>query len=206
MTLEELLRNQGIADDSIAKILEAMKTNKIYTASEENLDVRYGKLNEKHENLSKQHKEAQALIEELKKSNGDNEGLQTKVGEYQTKIAELTKELNESRVANAVKVALLSEKAVDVDYLTYKLTQLGTLELDGDGNVKDLASKVESLKKQYPNQFEASQQKKIIENPLKKNTEGKDTFTKEDINKMPYAKRVELYQKNPEEFMKITES
>lgn len=206
MTLEELLRSQGIADDSIAKILEAMKTNKIYTASEENLDVRYGKLNEKHENLSKQHKEAQALIEELKKSNGDNESLQTKVGEYQNKIAELTKELNESRVANAVKVKLLSEKAVDVDYLTYKLTQLGELSLDEDGNVKDLESKIESLKKQYPNQFEASHGKKIIENPLRKNPDEKDTFTKEDINKMPYAKRVELYQKDPEEFMRITES
>jgi CRISPR/Cas system CSM-associated protein Csm2 small subunit len=44
MTLQELLKAQNLTDEQVKGILDAMKQNKIYTASEENLDVRYGKL------------------------------------------------------------------------------------------------------------------------------------------------------------------
>ena len=44
MTLEELLKAQGIEDAKISAVLTSMKENKIYTASEENLDIRYNKL------------------------------------------------------------------------------------------------------------------------------------------------------------------
>ena len=44
MTLEELLKAQGLSDEQIKAITASMKENKIYTASEENLDIRYGKL------------------------------------------------------------------------------------------------------------------------------------------------------------------
>ena len=43
MTLQELLKAQNLTDEQVKGILDAMKQNKIYTASEENLDVRYGK-------------------------------------------------------------------------------------------------------------------------------------------------------------------
>lgn len=42
MTLEELLKAKGLTDDQIKAILDGMKENKIFTASEENLDIRYG--------------------------------------------------------------------------------------------------------------------------------------------------------------------
>ena len=48
MNLTEILKSNGIADDVIGKITEEMKNNKIYTASEENLDIRYGKLKKDH--------------------------------------------------------------------------------------------------------------------------------------------------------------
>lgn len=43
MTLEELLKAQGLSDEQIKAITASMKENKIYTASEENLDIRYRK-------------------------------------------------------------------------------------------------------------------------------------------------------------------
>ena len=49
MTLEELLKAQGIEDAKISAVLTSMKENKIFTASEENLDVRYGKLKAEHD-------------------------------------------------------------------------------------------------------------------------------------------------------------
>ena len=44
MTLQEVLKAQNLTDEQVKGILDAMKQNKIFTASEENLDVRYGKL------------------------------------------------------------------------------------------------------------------------------------------------------------------
>ena len=44
MTLNEILKANGVNDEAISAIAAAMKENKIYTASEENLDIRYGKL------------------------------------------------------------------------------------------------------------------------------------------------------------------
>ena len=44
MNLKEIMLANGIDNAVIEKIAQEMKANKIYTASEENLDIRYGKL------------------------------------------------------------------------------------------------------------------------------------------------------------------
>ena len=107
MTLTEILKSQGLTDDQIQKIVGEMKQNKVFTASEENLDIRYGKLKTDYENLTKQHGESTALIEQMKKDNAGNEALQAKIQEYETKMATLAKELQETKVNAALKVALL---------------------------------------------------------------------------------------------------
>ena len=40
MTINEILKAKGISDETVADILAAMKENKIFTAGEENLDIR----------------------------------------------------------------------------------------------------------------------------------------------------------------------
>ena len=87
MTLQEILKAQGLTDEQVEKVVGEMKQNKIFTASEENLDTRYGKLKTDHEGVTKQLTEAQTLIEQLKKGTGDNQALQTKITEYETKVA-----------------------------------------------------------------------------------------------------------------------
>ena len=44
MTLQEILKSQGLSDEQIESVIGEMKQNKIFTVSEENLDIRYGKL------------------------------------------------------------------------------------------------------------------------------------------------------------------
>ena len=44
MNLTEILKANGVDDEVITKITADMKANKVYLASEENLDVRYNKL------------------------------------------------------------------------------------------------------------------------------------------------------------------
>lgn len=205
MTIQELLKAQGLDDATITKVTNAMKENKIFTSSEENLDIRYGKLKTDSENQASQLKEAQKLIDEMKKSTTGNEDLQKKVTEYETQVSNLSKQLSATKVASALKVALLSEKAKDIDYLTFKLKEGGEIELDDKEQIKGWSEKIASLKKQFPNQFEASSIKKI--DPNKLNKDGKnDTLTRESILKMPYKDRAQLQQDNPEgykEAMKV---
>lgn len=205
MTIQEILKGNGLTEDQIKAITDQMKENKVFTSSEENLDIRYGKLKTDHEGLTKQYGEAQTLIEELKKSSKGNEGLQSKVAEYEAKVAELQKELNDERLASAIKVGLLSEKATDIDYLTFKMKEGGELELDENGEIKGFKDRMDDLKKRFPNQFENTTQKKIEPNKLN-NGQKDDVLTKESILRKPYAERAELYQKDPEAFKQIMNS
>ena len=63
---------------------------------------------------------------------------------------------------SAIKVCIkLSEKAVDVDYLTYKLNEKlkekdEKLELDENDNIKGWNDKISGLKTQFPTMFESA--------------------------------------------------
>ena len=205
MTIQEILKEIGLTDEQIASVAESMKKNRVFTSSEENLDIRYDKLKGDHENLKKQNMEAQTLIEELKKSSKGNESLMAKVSDYEAKIAELSEQLKEEKLASAIKVGLLSEKATDIDYLTFKLKESGDLEMDEKDQIKGWEEKVSELKKKFPGQFETSAQKKIDPNNLQKGNP-ETHLTKESILKMPYQQRVELYQQDPEGFNSIMKS
>lgn len=200
MTISEILKAKGISDDVIKGVLEDMKANKVFTASEENLDIRYGKLKTEHEGVTKQLGEANTLIEELKKSNKGNEGLQQKVTAYEAQVQQLQQELEESKIDAAIKVGLLSEKALDVDYLTFKLKNKGeALTLGEDGKIKGWDDKIAALKTQCPTQFESSGKKNIVENKLP-DPEDHSTLSKSDLLKKPYAERQKIFEENPEAF------
>ena len=86
-------------------------------------------------------KSANDLIAELKKGTKGNEELQKKIGDYDVQVAELQSQLQETKIKSALKVALLSEKAVDVDYLTFKLNEKlkekgEAIEHDENENIK----------------------------------------------------------------------
>lgn len=200
MTISEILKAKGISDDVIKGVLEDMKANKVFTVSEENLDIRYGKLKTDHEGVTKQLGEANTLIEELKKSNKGNEGLQQKVTAYEAQVQQLQQELEESKIDAAIKVGLLSEKALDVDYLTFKLKNKGeALTLGEDGKIKGWDDKIAALKTQCPTQFESSGKKNIVENKLP-DPEDHSTLSKTDLLKKPYAERQKIFEENPEAF------
>lgn len=203
MTLQEILKSKGVSDEVIETVLADMKSNKIYTASEENLDVRYGKLKGDHDNQTKQLEEANNLIAELKKSNKGNESLQAKVSEYESTIAQLQEQLQQTKIENAIKVGLLSEHALDVDYLTFKLKEKGEIELDDNDHIKGWDDKIAGLKTQFPQQFESSESKKIIENKLPNGEDG-NAITKEQFGKMSYQDRLKIHNENPELYNELT--
>lgn len=200
MTLEEILTENGVSEDAVKKILADMKASKIYTASEENLDVRYGKLKTQHETTTASLTEAQALIEEMKKSTKGNEDLQKKITDYEGQIATLQAQLQQAEIDAAVKVGLLENKALDVDYLTFKLKADGELALGDDGKIKGWDDKLAGLKTRFPTQFEAAATKKYEEHKLPDNQEGGEALTREKLLRMPYAERNRIFAENPEAF------
>lgn len=103
---------------------------------------------------------ANDLIAKLKKDTKGNEDLQGKIANYEADNQKLQEQLQETKLKSAIKVALLSEKAVDVDYLTFKLNEKlkekgETLELDENDTIKGWDSHLEGLKTQFPNMFES---------------------------------------------------
>lgn len=207
MTLQEILKAQGLTDEQVEKVVGEMKQNKIFTASEENLDTRYGKLKTDHEGVTKQLTEAQTLIEQLKKGTGDNQALQTKITEYETKVATLTAENEKLKVDGALKVALLDAgaKASDLDYLMFKAgTGDRELKIGDDGKLKGQDDLIAGLKTQFPGNFATTEQKQVQEHKIESGNDGSGAgMTKADLLKKPYNERLALYEKDPENFMNI---
>lgn len=209
MTLKEILKAKGVADDVIESIMGDMKTHKIFTASEENLDIRFGKLKADHDALVQKDTESQKLISELQSATKGQEDVQKQIAEYQAQIAKQDEELKQAKTESAMKIGLLSAgaKASDIDYLLFKLNHDADWkpELDDNGQVKGLDDKVKGLKTQFPVQFEASSTKKIDEKKLDK-PDDKQTVTKDDFKKMGYQSRLKLFNENPELYNELSKN
>lgn len=118
--------------------------------------------------------EAQKLISELKASGKNDENLQKRVSDYESRNAQLEAELQQTKIDSAIKVALYGAKASDVDYLLFKLREKGDeIRLDDNGNVRGIEEMITSLKTLHPNQFEAGTESKrrIDENKLPNHNE-----------------------------------
>lgn len=148
---------------------------------------------------------ANNLIAELKKASKGNEEMQQKFTEYEAENARLQTELQETKLKSAIKVALLSEHAVDVDYLTFKLNEKlkekgESLELDENDNIKNWDSQLSGLKTQFPTMFANNADNgegfvPVENNGLPQNYADK-SVTKEQFRNMTYEERVALKQSN----------
>jgi hypothetical protein len=153
---------------------------------------------------------ANKLIEDLKKGTKGNEDLQGKISGYETDIARLQQQLQETKIKSALKVALLSEKALDIDYLTFKVNekmaeQGKTIELDENDNIKGWDDMISGLKTQFPTQFDAVKgNQKVDPQPLPGRTEPHTGITQEQFNKMGYQSRLKLKQEQPEVYAQMT--
>ncbi len=202
MNLTEILKAKGISDDIIKAVQDDMKANKIFTASEENMDIRYKKLKDEHDTVVKERDESKTLIETLQKSNKGNEDLQKQVADYQGKMEQLQKELQQTKIDSAINIGLLAAgvKPDDVDYVTFKLKAKGEIELDEQGNIKGWDDKVAGLKTQFPANFTSAGGKKYDEHKLNEGDDHGDTITRESLLKKPYAERMKIFNENPEAY------
>ena len=193
------LKELGLEDEVIDKIMaENGKDIEAHKGSND-------KLTSDLEVKTKEHGEALALIEKLKGENAGNEKLQSSIKDYETKLAALTAELEQTKIDKAVEVALLENKAKasDIDYLMFKLkADHKDLALDENGKVKGIDDIVNGLKTTYASNFESVSKKTYEPNKLPKG-EGNTEITKEQFDKMGYTERAKLYSENKELYQQL---
>ena len=200
-TINEILTARGLDETTVGSILNDLKENKLFFTSEENMDIRHGKLKAQYEGQGKQLEEALATIETLKKSTKGQEDAQKQIAQHEEREKALLAELEKTKVLSEAKFALKDAGALDVDYLLFKLQEKGELALDEHGKLKDWDDKLAGLKTQLPTQFESKSGKKnIVENKLPGDNGGGDAVTRESLLKMPYAERMKVYTENPEAY------
>lgn len=207
MTLQEILKSQGLNDEQIATITNEMKTNKLFLTGEENLDIRYSKLKADHDSLVAQHGESTKLIDQFKIDAKTNEALQGKITAYEAQIVQLQDQLKQAQIDSAVQVALLGAKATDVDYMTFRLKEKGELELDESGKIKGIDDRLAGLKTQYPAFFETvEKQRELQPHQLPDRKQDENGITKAEFLRKSYAERAAFANENPEAYNTLMNS
>jgi len=214
MTLTDILNANGIAENVVNAILSAMKENKIFTASEENLDIRYGKLKTDHEGVTKQLTEANATIDALKKSTKGQEEAQQKITAYEQQVAQLNQELATEKWRNLARIGLMQAGADDIDYVLYKIEEGMTKEgkerkLTDAGEIDGWEDLLKNAQTKLPKRFAKPDDQEDdyeVFNPNKlKEGDGKDmTVTKEKFMAMSYEERMALKGKNEKLYNTLT--
>ena len=204
MNLIEILKANGVEDNTITKIQADMKTNRVYTASEENLDIRYGKLKNEHAQSQQTITTLQEQVAQFEQLKSQNASL---VEDANKKLAELQAENDRIKLDNAVERALIEAKVQDVDYMKFKLKEKHPdgFKLDENGKIESINTVLDDLKVQFPNQF-AKTEKKIEEKKLEKSDDNTGGISSEQFNKMNYHERAKLFKENPEQYAELNKT
>ena len=204
MNLMEILKANGVEDDVISKITADMKTNKVYTAGEENLDIRYGKLKNEHAQAQQSITDLQTQISEFEQLKSQNTIL---IEEANKKLSELQAENERIRLDSAIERALIVAKVQDVDYMKFKLKESHTdgFKLDENGKIESINTVLDDLRTKFPNQF-AKTEKKIEEKKLEKSDNDNGGISSEQFTKMNYHERAKLFKENPEQYAELNKN
>lgn len=204
MNLIEILKANGIEDDVITKITDDMKINKVFTAGEDNLDIRYGKLKTEHAQAQQSISDLQAQISQFEQLKSQNATL---IEEANKKLADLQAENDRIKLDNALERALIEAKVQDVDYMKFKLKEKHPdgFKLDENGKIESINTVLDDLKVQFPNQF-AKTEKKIEEKKLEKSDDNNGSISSEQFSKMDYHERAKLFKENPEQYAELNKN
>lgn len=176
--MEELLKELGYTADQIKAILDGMKGKKLFTTSEENMDIRYQKLKEQHDSKNTELEEANKLIKSLQDSakTNDVEGMKTKISDYEKQIAQLKEENKREKIKSQLTLELKDAGVTDESYIAYKIEQKlkadnKSLELTEDGKIKGIKDLIEAEKKTSPTFFKSETKKEVDVKDLGKEKE-----------------------------------
>lgn len=194
MTIDELLKGLGIAEDKAA---EAKKQINSYLDGAYVPKSRFNEVNEEKKTLAVAVSERDKQLEVLKKSTGDVEGFKKQIKDLQEANKKAKEEseqaLKDLKINDAIKMAVVGD-AQDVDIVS-SLVDKSKIILGEDGKITGLKEQVEELKKNKAFLFKNVQNPKY--NPNGGNGEPvANPFAKETFNLTEQGK---LFRENPEQ-------
>lgn len=154
MKLDEMLKAQGLSSEQITSLLAALKENKIYLSSEENIDERYRKLKLQKEDVEQKLQAAEETISALKTANKDNEALQATILEHETTISTLKSEY-ETKIREISINAAIQAKLKDTKYPELLATKIDNskLTISENGDVFGIDEQLANIREQYKDLF-----------------------------------------------------
>ena len=203
--MKDLLVNQGLNEEQVTNILNAMSEAKIYTTSLENVDVRYNKLQEQKKQLEEASKTYQKQLEELTKNNADVEALNKLVEQLQLSNKEL--EENHSKEMYNLQFDFALESALNNAKCKNNKALKALLNMDNikyqEGKLEGLQEQIEALQKDASYLFD------LETAPV--NTGGIGNFsrgnnsiiTKKQFRSMSYMEKMDLYNKDKDLFNQL---
>ncbi|MBU3203120.1 phage scaffolding protein [Clostridium algidicarnis] len=152
---------------------------------------------DKFNTLSEQLKTANTTITDLKKSNGDNETLQTKVKDYETKVKDYEKQIKDMQFNHSLDEALKGANVRNSKAIK-ALLNLENVKLDGE-SIIGLNDQLEALKKSDSYLFEERQNPKfsgVEPTDGSKSPQGYNPWKKEKFNLTDQGK---IFKENPDQ-------
>lgn len=145
MNFKEYLKSQGLEDSAIEKIVNGMSENKLYIANEEKLDERYQKAKEKNKQYEEDLKNANTLIEQLKKNNVSTEDMKAKLTDYEKQIEELNSQRQADKLNSYIDLGLTSANVRNLKAVK-ALLDMDSIKADDKGEYTGLTEQLDALK------------------------------------------------------------
>lgn len=156
MTFKDYLKAQGLDDTTIEAITSGMSENKFFIASEEKLDERYQKAKEKNKQYEEDLRNANTLIEQLKKDNVSAEDMKAKLTDYERQIEELNNQRQVDKLNNYIDLSLTSANVRNLKAVKALLNMDG-IKADDKGEFTGLTEQLDALKESDGYLFNASE-------------------------------------------------
>lgn len=149
--IKAVLKEMGLSDEQIEKFIKDAINDKFIPKH------RFDEVNEKNKQLESDVKERDTQITNLKKFEGDNATLKTKIEELETankqKDEENAKAIKELKIDNAINYALDGKVEKGYTDLVLGLISKDDIILKDDGTVAGLDEQIEKIKADKPKLF-----------------------------------------------------
>lgn len=156
MDFKEYLQSKGLDVATAENIINGMAEHKLYTTNEENAGTRLSKEKEKNKQYEEDLKNANTLIEQLKKDNVSAEDMKAKLTDYERQIEDLNNQRQADKLNNYIDLSLTSANVRNLKAVKALLNMDG-IKADDKGEFTGLTEQLDALKESDGYLFNASE-------------------------------------------------
>lgn len=154
MEYTKLLEEQGLSEEQIKTIVNAMRKNRIFITQEEKIEERYQKMKQQRDLLKKKLELTESAIENAQSMLQVKEELQQLHCYYEDKMNSLKQEYEEKiisiKIDEAIKTLFVKTKYPELLAAKFDKTKV---TFDSEGNVIGIEEQLSFLKREYKELF-----------------------------------------------------